>query len=155
MRVILHLMLDMLLWLALLCCYGWCIALLWVYSMLLCMACCAMMGVGNQIQDQMMMAEWQVITGWHAWGTDDVAHWGMRFTGKHMEVQQKWSTEVLRSIASDMSLCPGGGCTLLPRNWRMDGPLASTMLSKPVAPWLSNEAWISDRREWRERRERE
>ena len=41
------------------------------------------------------------------------------------------------------------------RNWRMDGPLASTMLSKLVVPWLSDRAWISDRREWREWRERE
>ena len=41
------------------------------------------------------------------------------------------------------------------RNWRTDGPLASTMLSKPVAPWLSDGAQISDRREWREWRVRE
>ena len=32
------------------------------------------------------------------------------------------------------------------RNQRMDGPLASTMLSKPVVPWLSNRAQISDGR---------
>ena len=36
-----------------------------------------------------------------------------------------------------------------------DGTLASTMLSKLVAPWLSDGAQISDGREWREWRERE
>ena len=41
------------------------------------------------------------------------------------------------------------------RNWRTDGPLASTMLSKPVAPWLSDRAQILDGREWREWKERE
>ena len=28
-------------------CYGWCIPLLWVYSVLLCVVCCATMGMGN------------------------------------------------------------------------------------------------------------
>ena len=41
------------------------------------------------------------------------------------------------------------------RNQRTDGPLASTMLSKLVAPWLIDGAQISDGREWREWRERE
>ena len=40
------------------------------------------------------------------------------------------------------------------RNQRTDGPLASTMLSKPVVPWLSDRAQISDGRECKEWRER-
>ena len=40
------------------------------------------------------------------------------------------------------------------RNWRIDGPLASTMLSKPVASWLSDRAQISDRRVKRTEEER-
>ena len=45
---------------------------------------------------------------WMTWHTG-----GMRYMGEHMEVWQKQSTEVLRSVAGDMSLCPGGGCTPL------------------------------------------
>ena len=64
--------------------------------------------------------------------------------GECTEVQQKWSTEVLRSVAGDMSLCLGGGSM---RDQRTDGPLALTMLSKLVAPWLSDGAQILDKRE--------
>ena len=35
--------------------YGWHIALLWVHSMMLHVACHAMTGVGNRLQDQMTM----------------------------------------------------------------------------------------------------
>ena len=63
-----------------------------------------------------------------------------------MEVQQKQSMEVLRSIAGDVSLCPGGGRTPLRGTRGWNGPLASTMLSKPVAPWLSDGAQILDGR---------
>ena len=44
-------------------------------------------------------------TTWHAGG--------MRYTGECMEVQQNQNTEVLRSIAGDVSLRPGGGHTPL------------------------------------------
>ena len=37
-------------------CYGWRIALLQVYSMLLCVACHATTGMGNRLQDRMTMA---------------------------------------------------------------------------------------------------
>ena len=75
--------------------------------------------------------------------------------GEHTEMQQKQSTEVLRSVAGDVSLCPGGGHTQLRGTGGQIGLLALTMLSKPVASWLSDGAQISDGREWREWRERE
>ena len=50
--------------------------LLRVYSMLLCMTCHTMMGMGNQLWDRMTMAgvvgdDWVTCTG-----TDDMTHWG-------------------------------------------------------------------------------
>ena len=35
------------------------------------------------------------------------------------------------------------------RNWRADGPLASTMLSKPVVPWLIDRpgSWMGESKE--------
>ena len=37
-------------------CYGWHIALLWVQCVLLCVACHAMTGMGNRLQDRMTTA---------------------------------------------------------------------------------------------------
>ena len=66
--------------------------------------------------------------------------------GECMEVQQNQNTEVLRRCEP----LSGWGMHTTMGNRRTDGPLASTMLSKLVAPWLSDGAWILDRREWRE-----
>ena len=70
------------------------------------MASHAMTGMGNRLWDQMMTAG--VV------GDDQVTCMGhgrhdTRYMGEHMEVQQKQSTEVLRSIAGDVSLRLGGG----------------------------------------------
>ena len=63
------------------------------------------------LDDDGRSGRWQLGDMHRAWTTWHTG--GTRYMGEHTEVQQKWSTEVLRSIAGDVSLHLGGGRTPL------------------------------------------
>ena len=70
-------------------------------------------GMGTQQQDWMMTMGVVGDDQWCAWGTADVTHWeNNRHRCMHRSATEV-EVGVLRSIVGDVSLCLGGGCTLL------------------------------------------
>ena len=118
-------------------------ALLWVQCVLLCVACRAMMGMGNRLWDRMTMVgvagdDWVTCTG----------HRRHDMLGERDTWVNTWKCKSAQECSGWCEPLSRWGMHTTTRNRRTDGPLASTMLSKPVAPWLSDRAQILDGREW-------
>ena len=140
----------------LICCYESLVVLLWMLIVLLqtCKWWCyrwhmvqhgLMTGMGTWQWDQVMMTgvagdDWVTCTG-HGWH-DMLGEWET----------QMYAWKCNRSGVRSAQECSGWhepssgwGTHTATRNQRMDGSLASTMLSKLIMPWLSDRAWIQMR----------